>query len=412
MKPRVLDFENVVTWIAALPSGELVVLHYAKDASERRLVCLSPDGQPLWTKNLALGPNPLRWPYYRWPVRVAGNGTIWVGYPEELRGFDARGEQVAAIPLKLHEAEQLGTFVVADDAVVVALGAQFMGKGKQDPRIGRLVCLSLEGKLLSSTELNPKALEFKGVHVMSAETVWQSRPHPPWQPEGWEPDGFDPLLVAGDYVLATYSESGSGIARSYCVRDGQVLWTTEPRPNGNSAIDGNGNFVIGTQGYGAFECEVRRPTTGEVLGSWRTHGPVVVDAAGRTCIMEMDNGARGGHFVRLGVGGAVERGPKLAGYYTAYPAMSAHGVTYLCRAGELVAIDADLRKTVLYTGVIPNRSNSLMLTRVLITGDTLLFGADRSLLIFDGQFGELARSNWPCEGANLGGNPRVDVHHA
>lgn len=412
MKPRVVDFENVVTWVAALPSGELVVLHYAKDAFERRLVCLSPDGQPLWTKTLALGANPLRWPYYRWPVRVARNGTIWVGYPEELRGFDARGEQVATIPLKLHEMEQLGTFVVADDAVCVALGAQFIGKGKQNPRLGRLVWLSPEGKPLSVTKLNPKTLAFEGVHMASAESGWQSRPHPPWQPKSWEPDYFDPLLVAGDYVLATYSENGSGIARSYCVRNGRVLWTTEPHPNGNNAIDANGNFLVGTQGYGAFGCEVRQPATGEVLGSWRTHGPVVVDPHGRTSIVEMDNSARGGHFVRLAVSGEVERGPKLEGYYTAYPAMSAAGVSYLCRAGQLVAIDSELRKTVIHTGVIPNHSNSLVLTRVLITGNALVFGADRSLLIFDGEFGDLAGSNWPCEGANLGGNPQVDVHDA
>ena len=70
---------------------------------------------------------------------------------------------------------------------------------------------------------------------MSAETAWKSETRLPWQPESWEPDYFDPLLVSGDAALATYSESRSGIARSYCVQAGRVLWASASRPSGNNA---------------------------------------------------------------------------------------------------------------------------------------------------------------------------------
>jgi hypothetical protein len=55
---------------------------------------------------------------------------------------------------------------------------------------------------------------------------------------------------------------------------------------------------------------------------------------------------------------------------------------------------------------IPNHSNSLVLTRVLLDGQGhAVVGVDKAVLMFDGPFGSLARSAWPCANGTLGGNP-------
>jgi hypothetical protein len=125
----------------------------------------------------------------------------------------------------------------------------------------------------------------------------------------------------------------------------------------------------------------------------------------------MDNSAAEGRFLRLEPDGDLTVGPSVRAYYCAYPVLDDLGLAYVVRGGRLLAIDAQLEVTTLYEGPeIPARDASVDLTRTLLTGTgQLVVGVDKALLTFDGPFGNLAATNWPCGGRTLGGNPVVQA---
>lgn len=246
-----------------------------------------------------------------------------------------------------------------------------------------------------------------GVVVMRAATGFRQEKKPAWKARSWEPGYFSPLVVSGSHVLATCRDS-SGLSRSYGVErgSGRLLWATSPQPDGYIGVDANGDFLIGHQGYGTFESQLRSPT-GEIKRTWPTHGQALVDPEGRTCVLEMDNGGSSGTFVRLETGGSLARGPTIGAYYTAHPVMNGAGTAFLIRDGAFMSIDNALRRTTLYEGPeIPNHNTGIVLTRVLLDGrGHALVGVDKTVLSFEGPFGATANSRWPCGNGTLGGNP-------
>jgi hypothetical protein len=78
---------------------------------------------------------------------------------------------------------------------------------------------------------------------------------PAWEPRDFTPERDEGLLVSGDRVPATYLEVASGLGVGYCLDlgSGDLLWETPPRPIGARAVAGPGRFLVGAQGYGAFE---------------------------------------------------------------------------------------------------------------------------------------------------------------
>lgn len=401
--PTATTFESVVTWVGVLPTADVVVLHYAVNALERVVACQAPDGRVRWTRRLAeKAPH-----YFSWPVVIDDAGRICIGYPDRIIALDNDGREVAMTPVPSGADAQLGAFVVVDGDVIVALGAANRPKGEGDAN-ALLVRLDPSGARRWSTILPSGEISHDGVHVMRAATGFQQEKMPAWRARSWEPGYFSPLVVSGSHLLATCRDS-SGLSRSYGLESesGRLLWATSPQPDGYIGVDARGDFLIGHQGYGTFESQLRSPT-GELKGTWPMHGQMVVDPQGRTCVMEMDNGRKSsGTFVRLQSGGGIEQGPSIGAYYTAYPAMNADGTAFLIRDGALMSIDRALKRTTLYTGPeIPNHGNSLVLTRVLLDGrGHAVVGVDKAVLSFSGPFGDVASSAWPCGDGTPGGNP-------
>jgi hypothetical protein len=125
----------------------------------------------------------------------------------------------------------------------------------------------------------------------------------------------------------------------------------------------------------------------------------------------MDNSSAEGRFLRLEPDGDLAVGPSVRAYSCAYPVLDDLGLAYVVRGGRLLAIDARLEVTTLYEGPeIAARDSGLVLTRMLLTGTgQLVVGVNNALLTFDGPFGNLAATNWPCGGGTLGGNPLVQA---
>ncbi len=127
-----------------------------------------------------------------------------------------------------------------------------------------------------------------------------------------------------------------------------MIWTTRPGPTGSKAIVAPGQFLIGSQGYGAFEtCLYDRD--GAVKQRWPSHGYSVLTETGQICLVEMENVLPSKmHFSILERDGSVTRGPHPDDYYTTYPVLTCDNAIAFWRGGALILIDAELRNHVLY----------------------------------------------------------------
>src|SRR5215467_3669259 len=107
---------------------------------------------------------------------------------------------------------------------------------------------------------------------LSVETDWEVRPAKPWAPRTIEAHHWEPLLVAGHRVAATFADGRSGIAVTFFLDTdtGQLVAASRPGPGHHKAISGPGEFLIGLQGYGAFSTG-RYDDAGIVLQEWPTH---------------------------------------------------------------------------------------------------------------------------------------------
>lgn len=83
-----------------------------------------------------------------------------------------------------------------------------------------------------------------------------------------------------------------------------MLWTTPPRPLSEVSVFAEVAIVIGSQGYGAFESELRGRDA-EPLARRPSHGKgLAIDGA--LVVVEMDNGAVGKrHLVRFHRAGSI-----------------------------------------------------------------------------------------------------------
>ena len=212
--------------------------------------------------------------------------------------------------------------------------------------------------------------------------------------------------MSGCRVAATIACYTSGIAVTFFVETetGELVGTTAPGPSGFQAIAGPGEFLLGSQGYGAFST-AHCDAAGAVTRQWPTHAQMLIDNRGVISGPESQNTSRPTqHFVRFDQDGAVQRSRALNGYYTSYPALDHDGTAVFWRHGCLRAIDADLEMRVLFGS---ERDDRAVMSRVLLLEDGhVAFALDDELLIFrEPGLGMLNDGIWPCADGGLQGNP-------
>jgi hypothetical protein len=242
---------------------------------------------------------------------------------------------------------------------------------------------------------------------MGVDSGWQPRAKRAWQPEDWQPTwSGEPLLLSGDRLLARYFELRSGLGRSFCLdwAGGDVLWTKEPRPEASVALVGLDEFLLGVQGYGAFDLYLY-DREGRERQHWPSHADVVVTGAGDMRGVEMENCLPSRmHFSRFLPDGTIRKGPHLGGYYTTYPVVNRHGVAAFWRDGKLRTVDTSLEQRTLWED--KSLAEKAVMTRMLLANDgTLLFGLEDELWLVRTDLGPMADSPWPCGGGNARGNP-------
>ncbi|WP_424919932.1 hypothetical protein [Streptomyces sp. wa1064] len=103
-------------------------------------------------------------------------------------------------------------------------------------------------------------------------------------------DHWEPLLVSADRIAAGFTDTRGGIGRTFFLDldSGETVSATSPAPAGRKAIAGPGQFLIGSQGYGAFTTG-RFGRDGAEIARWASHGAMLVDKNGSPSGPELEN---------------------------------------------------------------------------------------------------------------------------
>ena len=394
-------------WDLAAPDagGPILTTGYdGKNFSTTVLTALDLNGQTLWRRTFdghsGLPSEP----------RISGDGTVWIAHEGArgtmLTGLDPTGAILDEVVLEHEEFEQLGAFVMLRDGICASwLPAKGRRVAAPDQH-ARVARHAPDGARHWSTPAVLDQLSYPGVLEMSVETRWQVRPSKPWTPRTVEADHWEPLLVAGHRIAATFADGHSGIAVTFFLDTdtGRLLAASPPAPGGHKAIAGPGQFLIGSQGYGAF-CTARHDASGAVVQQWSTHALLLIDRNGAISGPESENRLPSrSRFAALEPDDTVRRGAALDGYHTSYPALDEHGTAVFWRHGRLQAVDPDLtRRELLEIGDAKRGYSARML---LLDNGLLAFTLEGELILTRQQsLGALDTGVWPCRDGGLHGNP-------
>lgn len=268
----------------------------------------------------------------------------WLSQRQSLHAIDSDGKIAVSIDLSenqelaLEQDEEIGVMLATEESLFLSINRGLNNRDKQAPEYdltSRLVKLSLAGEVVWSTKLPTNKLVYGGVSYMSAATNWKPATCPPWFPTTWRPFGHDLLLVSGRRVMATLAETSSGVGCRYILDldSGSLIWKSEPSAGGNSVSIGNGEFLIGNQGYGEFEtCLFRND---KVDMSWPSHGHSFRIGEKLMSIQLANVVSQPQHLVEMKMDGAVSKQSEpLGGYNTSRPQQLRDDV-YFWRANKI-----------------------------------------------------------------------------
>src|SRR5205814_763198 len=146
-------------------------------------------------------------------MRIAEDGSAWLGEGQTLARVGADGRALATVKVSVEPGEELGSFLLVPDGFITAFHRP--SSPRASGRVGRL---DAAGSVAWTTTLPVEAVAYAGVVEMGVESDWQARPKKPWQPEDWQPAWRgEPLLLSGNRLLARYFELSSGLGRSFCL---------------------------------------------------------------------------------------------------------------------------------------------------------------------------------------------------
>lgn len=320
---------------------------------------------------------------------------IWFNSGNEFEVMDTKGTIVRHLRPQLMPDEWISNYLVYGEFVLACTVERYARSIEE--KTPRILCLSQTGETKWSTELPiilPDALRHKG------------------RVGKWRPDYNEAIIVSKDRILVTYLDESSGIGTSYCVStfNGELLWHTKPMPTGSRVALQNGNFLIGSQGYGAFDTW-HYNRKGEAEQHWKTHGYIIISENGEFRIIEMENVLPSRmHVGILRPDGSVERGAYLDSYYTSYPVIDSNDNIWFWRNGKVYRVDADLRIHPIIEIPVAYNSPSWS-SRMLLQANKLIFATsglgNSDLWILDIGSASIAGSYWCCGLGNLGANPVI-----
>jgi hypothetical protein len=319
-----------------------------EDFSATIVTAVDRDGTVLWHRELPGRPR---------PPRVSPEGTVWHADDGSLTEVSETGEVLRTVGLARDADEYLGAFVLlADGFCVVWLPAPPM----------RIV----------PHGLLPRVTRYD----WSGGCRWTT---PVTMPDSGRPRSMrvsrTPLLISGDWVVATVEDGSSGSGRIHLLDSGSgtPVASLPDGPGDHHAVTAPGEFLFGERMLPLVDRHggVRGPEFENVLPSRS----------------------------RFRVLGDDRDGPHLPGYYTTYPALDRDGTAVFFRAGRLVTVDADLNLREVFA--LPGDEPTVMSRILLLDGGRVLFALGRDLFVVDTGLAGLDTGPWPCGDGNPRGNP-------
>jgi hypothetical protein len=396
-------------WGLAAPdqTGPLFVTSYrGRDVLGTVLTALDRSGRVLWQREFEGHPSP--------PRVSSSTGNVWIAHRtpggDVVSEVDVSGTVLRSI-LPVHErSERLCAFAVIGDQTVTAWLRVGRGRLALAGRAPRVALHGEDGGICWSTPTALDKVSYRGVVEAGADTGSQVRPMQPWSPPSIRAHRRTPLMVAGERVAATFGDDSSGIAVTFFLdfKDGRLVAATPPGPTEHKAILGPGEFLIGSQGYGAFSTS-HYGEDGTVVRRWPTHTMPLVDHQGRIRGPEFENRIPSrSHFVALEPDGTVRQGPHLSGYSTSYPVLDRDGTAVFWRDGRLQAVSAELQPRELIAS--PDDQRNVMSRTVLLEHGQIVFALDDELLLLSGAgLNTMDDGPWPCADGGLHNNPVLEV---
>jgi hypothetical protein len=338
-------------------------------------------------------------------LRATGGENAWLtrhGPGDAVLEETGRdGSAARTITLAHRPDEELGAALILPDGFCTAWTS---GPPYRGARVDRR---DTDGTCIWSTAIPPDQIAHDRIMEASEETGWLSQSKRPWIPGTFQLHPWEPLLISGDRILASYQELRSGLGISYFldITTGQIISSTKPAPIGRKAIADKGEFLIGIQGYDEF-VTMRYNRAGDETARWPTHAAMLTDRTGKLLGAELDNRAAAQPRLRIMErDGGLSDGPRLAGYHTTLPALDRNGTAVFWRNGRLLTADADLTLHELFTA---KDEHTFSTGRVLLLEDGIVaFNLSQELFIFRTTLGPLEDSAWPCGEGNINGNPAV-----
>ncbi len=402
-EPQIVPMPGQVWGLAAPDTGGpiFVTSYDGKNLSITVLTAVDVAGEVLWRREFDGHPG---------RPRVSTSGSVWVAHRGPtgavLTELDAAGSTVRSITPEHEPSERLGSFVVLPDGICASWLPAERNRPVPAGRHARVARHGEDGSVRWSTPAVLNQLSFPGCIEISTETSWEARPSKPWAPETIEAHHWEPLLIAGHRIAATFADGRSGIAVTFFLdtTTGQLIAASPPGPSHHKAIVGPGEFLIGSQGYGAFST-AQYDSSGTVVQEWPTHAMLLIDRHGAISGSESENTTPSrSRFVGLEPDGTVRRGPALSGYYTTYPALDDHGTAVFWRDGRLLAVDADFHMRKLFA--LEDEKRAVMSKIMLLDQERVAFALHDELFILQSTgLGTLDNSVWPCADGGLHGNP-------
>jgi hypothetical protein len=195
---------------------------------------------PVWSK--ALGADAV--------VLLLVDRTPWVLDSEGAWACGDGGHCLARVKVSPREGMRLSAFGPVENGFVFAW--QHEVRTPMRPPI--LERVNSDSATLWSVTLPVGSVGYEGVVQMRADEGWKTRPIDPWIPTSWFSTSRT-LPVSGDAVVVCFADPRSGIGFGYVVSltDGALRYTTQNGPIHEVAPIGEGAFLVGYQGYGAFE---------------------------------------------------------------------------------------------------------------------------------------------------------------
>ncbi|WP_422107858.1 hypothetical protein [Winogradskyella sp.] len=371
----------------------------AKEGDQNRyyqeLIGISVDGKILWHSALKIG--------YHSELRISKDGHCFIGFSNEIHKIDKNGTSETFITIAIDSDQEIGSFAILDDAFIICI------HGKKRPN-SKVLKVDLKGQIIWETPIPVNGISYEGVMEMRADNNWKAERKKDWSPENWLCLYNNEIIISDDSILVSYFEMPrSGIGKSYILdsKTGKIKWDSKPAPFESISCIGKGMFLLGHQGYGAFDTELIS-SEGELIDKWKSVGKTVVSKHKEIGLIEMDNSSASElYHSKLMGNGEVIRGSKIEGYYIIDPVLDHYGNMIFWRNNELTVIDSKSKKHNLLRKAFEKEPTTSR--RILLFDEgQLIFSLNKELYILDTTLGFLDSGSWPCKFGNNERNPVID----